>query len=189
LTLAHLISTPAFTDRNISDDQEWLPGLENSNESPECQPKAVKVAIQRKSPAKSVSSTEKTLVSLATNPAQSSLVVKLIDHLNDKKPSVMQIRNLGSFFPFIPPRLGHSKALDDAVQCICTAYSALLCSNGAVIGQDRREYYRALRSLRLACQDKNEVLSSNVLCAAILLSWYEVSLAQTSQVSIYRSAK
>jgi hypothetical protein len=82
---------------------------------------------------------------------------------------------LGSFFPFIPQRLGHCRALDDAVQCICTAYSALLRSNGSVIGQDRREYYQALRSLRLACQDKNDVLSSNVLCAAVLLSWYEVS--------------
>jgi hypothetical protein len=177
-TPADLIATSLCIDRNASDDQEWLPGLENKTESPECRPRAVKVAIERAYPAKSTPPAGKNLFSISTNPTESSLLVQLIDHLDDKKPIGMQIRNLGSFFPFIPSRLGHSRALDDAVQCICTAYSALLCSNEAVIGQDRREYYRALRSLRLACQDKNEVLSSNVLCAAILLSWYEVSLAR-----------
>jgi hypothetical protein len=139
----------------------------------------VKVAIRRKSQAPSTSPTPIDLFSLSTAPSDSLLLVKLVDHLDDNKPLGMTIRNLGSFFPFIPSRLGHSRALDDAVQCICTAYSALLCSNGSVIGQDRREYYQALRSLRLACQDKDEVLSSNVLCAAVLLSWYEVSRAQT----------
>lgn len=142
----------------------------------------MKVAIRRKSPTQSTSPTPIDLFSLSAAPSNSSLLVQLIDHLDDKKPQGLTINNLGSFFPFIPPRLGHSRALDDAVHCICTAYSALLCSNGSVIGQDRRKYYQALRSLRLACQDKNEVLSSNVLCAAVLLSWYEVSYAKTSHL-------
>jgi hypothetical protein len=134
----------------------------------------VKVAINRPSQTQSTFPAPINLFSLSTAPAESPLLVQLFDHLDEKKPPGMQIHNLGSFFPFIPSRLGHSRALDDAVQCICTAYSALLCSNGSAIGQDRREYYRALRSLRLACLDKDEFLSSNVLCAAVLLSWYEV---------------
>jgi len=143
----------------------------------ESRPKGVKVAIRRKSQTQSGSPTPLDLFSLCSTPSDSPLIVQLVDHLDDNKPPGMTIRNLGSFFPFIPSRLGHSRALDDAVQCICTAYSALLCSDGSLIGQDRREYYQALKSLRLACQDKDEVLSSNVLCAAVLLSWYEVRLA------------
>jgi hypothetical protein len=163
---------------NRLDDQEWLPGQELQHEPLESRPKGVKVAIRRKSQAQSTSPTSIGLFSLSAAPSDSSLMVQLVDHLEENNPPGMTIRNLGSFFPFIPSRLGHSRALDDAVQCICTAYSALLCSNGSAIGQDRREYYQALRSLRLACQDKDEVLSSNVLCAAVLLSWYEVSFAQ-----------
>ncbi|PMD37555.1 hypothetical protein L207DRAFT_585898 [Hyaloscypha variabilis F] len=155
-------------------DQEWLPGQELQHEPLESRPKGVKVAIRRKSQAQSTSPTSIDLFSLSATPSDSSLMVQLVDHLEENKPPGMTIRNLGSFFPFIPSRLGHSRALDDAVQCICTSYSALLCSNGSAIGQDRREYYQALRSLRLACQDKDEVLSSNVLCAAVLLSWYEI---------------
>jgi hypothetical protein len=169
----YLVSNQCFTD-----DQEWLPGQEPKKEPVESRPKGVKVAIRRKSQAQSTFPTPIDLFSLSGTPSNSSLLVRLVDHPGDKKPQWMTINNLGSFFPFIPQRLGHSRALDDAVQCICTAYSALLCSNGSVISQDRREYYKALRSLRLACQDKNEVFSSNVLCAAVLLSWYEVSLAQ-----------
>jgi hypothetical protein len=134
------------------------------------------VAIRRKSQVQSPSPTRIDLFSLTAAPSNSPLLLQLVDHLDDKKPQGMTINNLGSFFPFIPPRLGHSRALDDAVQCICTAYSALLCSNESVISQNRREYYQALKSLRHACQDRNEVHSSNVLCAAVLLSWYEVSL-------------
>ena len=148
------------------------------HEPSESRPKGVKVAIRRKFQTLSASPTPIDLFSLSPNPSD-SLIVQLVDHLEDNKPPGMTIRNLGSFFPFIPSRLGHSRALDDAVQCICTAYSAVLCSNGSLIGQDRREYYQALRSLRLACQDKDEVLSSNVLCAAVLLSWYEVSLTRS----------
>ena len=162
----------------MSDDQEWLPWQGPEHEPQEPRPKGVKVAIERKSRGQRTSPAPIDLFSLSPSPAISSLLLQVVDHLDDNKPPGMAIRNLGSFFPFIPSRLGHSRALDDAVQCICTAYSALLCSSRLVIGQDRREYYQALRSLRLACLDNNEVLSSNVLCAAILLSWYEVSLAQ-----------
>jgi len=44
-----------------------------------------------------------------------------------------------------------------------------------MVYQDRRQYYRALRSLRQTCQDNTLALTDNVLCAASLLTWYEVS--------------
>jgi hypothetical protein len=169
-----------FSLTDLTDDKEWLPGQDIERDLLELPPNSVKVAIRRKSQLQSTSPTQIDLCSLPTAPSNSPLLVQLINRLDSNKPPGIIINNLGSFFPFIPQRLGHCKALDDAVQCICTAYSALLCSNGSVIGQDRREYYQALRSLRLACQDKNDVLSSNVLCAAVLLSWYEVSRPPTS---------
>lgn len=169
-----------FSLTDLIDDKEWLPGQDIKRDLLELQPNGVKVAIRRKSQLPSTSPTQIDLFSLPTVPSNSPLLVQLINHLDGNKPPGIIINNLGSFFPFIPQRLGHCRALDDAVQCICTAYSALLFSNGSVIGQDRREYYQALRSLRLACQDKNDVLSSNVLCAAILLSWYEVSRSRSS---------
>jgi hypothetical protein len=86
----------------------------------------------------------------------------------------MRMQNLGSFLELIPSRLGYSKALDDAVQCICTAYTCALSQNYPNVNQDRQEYYVALRSLRLGVLDETEALSSNVLAAAVLLSWYEV---------------
>ena len=165
---------------DLTDDQEWLPGQDSKREFLELQPNGVKVAIRRKSQLPSKSPTQIDLFSLPTVPSNSPLLVQLIDHLDSTKPPGIVINNLGSFFPFIPQRLGHCKALDDAVRCICTAYSAFLRFNGSVIGQDRQAYSQALRSLRLACQDKNDVLSSNVLCAAILLSWHEVSRPRTS---------
>ncbi len=184
VTLGHEIKSSRlsfiFFLTDLTDDKEWLPGQDYTREFLEIQPNGVKVAIRRKSQLPSTSLTQIDLFSLPTVPSNSPLLIQLVNHIDGTKPPGIKINNLGSFFPFIPQRLGHCRALDDAVQCICTAYSALLRSNGAVIGQDRREYYQALRSLRLACQDKNDVLSSNVLCAAVLLSWYEVSRSPTS---------
>ena len=87
----------------------------------------------------------------------------------------MKIQNLGSFLECIPARLGYSQALDDAVECLCTAYTSLLVPDMLNVGQNRREYYIALRSLRRNILDEDEALSSNTLAAAVLLSWFEVS--------------
>lgn len=114
--------------------------------------------------------------SLPFSTSPSLLSKHLVYLLNDPTiPHNMSIRNLGSFLESVPSRLGHNQALDDAVQCICTAYGFLLPKDSSRICQGRREYYAALRSLRLSVVDEHEALSSNVLCAAVLLSWYEVS--------------
>jgi hypothetical protein len=164
------------TDYETLDDQEWLPSPENVVRYPGHPYNGVKVSNDCASPLKLTYPASVNLLNLSALPSSSSLLLHLVDHLDNGTPPALDIRNMGTFFSYIPSRLGHSRALDDAVQCICTAYSALLRPNGSVKGQDRHEYYRALRSLRLACVDREEVLTSNVLCAAILLSWYEVGL-------------
>jgi hypothetical protein len=105
----------------------------------------------------------------------------LIHLLNIDIAPNMKIQNLGSFLESVPARLGHNQALDDAVQCICTAYSCILSRKDSVVRQDRRQYYIALRSLRLSVLNEEEAISSNVLAAAVLLSWYEVTTQPLSQ--------
>jgi hypothetical protein len=115
------------------------------------------------------------LVSISPSLPSSLLLRQLVQHLDSAEPPELALRNLGSFFDFIPSRLGSCAALDHAVECICNAYSATLRSDGSMVHQDRRQYYRALRSLRQTCQDNRLALTDNVLCAASLLTWYEVS--------------
>jgi hypothetical protein len=115
------------------------------------------------------------LVSISPSLPSSLLLRQLVQHLDSAGPPELALRNLGSFFDFIPSRLGSCAALDHAVECICNAYSAILRSDGSMVYQDRRQYYRALRSLRQTCQDNSLALTDNVLCAASLLTWYEVS--------------
>jgi hypothetical protein len=101
------------------------------------------------------------------------LANRLIYYLNKPTTPGTRIQDLGLFFEFVPYRLGHNRALDDAVRCICIAYSSFLCDKSSVL-QDRGEYCQALRSLRACLQDEKIALSSETLCAAMILRWYEV---------------
>jgi len=103
-----------------------------------------------------------------------SLAQKLVGLLEEDMNLGMKIQTLGSFIFYIPSRLGHSQALDDATECFCTTYISALKPGGSRSKQDRHQYFMALKSLRQSILDENQALSSNVLAAAVLLSWYEV---------------
>lgn len=156
------------------DEQQWLPESNSARQSIGTLPNKTAVTVRGVSPtAHRVLNTLRTSLTVYT--PTSLLSKRLVHHLNERTFPGMHILNLGSFLNFVPSRLGHSEALDDAVQCICTAYSSLRCENRAVL-EGRREYSKALKSLRKSVQDTDTALSSNVLCAAVLLSWYEVGL-------------
>ena len=92
------------------------------------------------------------------------------------KGALIPLRIVGSFFEFIPARLGRNAALDDAVSCICAIY----CGNPATPYNMHKEvcksYVKALSSLR-ACLDDDAVrMESETLCASILLQMCEVRL-------------
>lgn len=114
------------------------------------------------------------LTTLSITPPSLSLAQSVVFHLNGASNPGMNLQNLGPFFQFVPARLGHSAALDAAVQCICTIYVAVLNQNDFSDPIDRREYYHALKCLRESVSSPGEALSSNTLCAAVILSWYEV---------------
>jgi hypothetical protein len=164
-------------DYKMLDDQEWLPSHDDTVKCSSISDCDVKSVTHGVAPLQLTFPTWDNCLAIFVPTSSTPLLLHIIDHLDNGRPSGFNIGDLGTFFSYIPSRLGHSRVLDDAVQCICTAYSALLKSDGSMGGQDRHEYYQALRSLRLACLDKEEVLTSNVLCAAVLLSWYEVNLA------------
>lgn len=166
----NLIKPPACPTDHCLDEQQWLP---DSVIQKKATPRHARVVI---SPALNATTSPLILHSPLSDSSAAQLSKEVIAHLENKKPPGIHIRNLGQFFDFIPSRLGQSKALDDAVRCTLTAYSACLQENAEVLNHDRREYYEAVRSLRIAFGDEKEALSDETLCAAVLLSWYEVGV-------------
>lgn len=79
-----------------------------------------------------------------------------------------------SYIAFIPSRLGHNVALDDAVDCLTTLYSTMFMENQLAEALNRSKYVQALSSLRWCLDDKDIALASETLCATLLLSIYEV---------------
>lgn len=94
---------------------------------------------------------------------------------SDAKGKLVPLRVLGSFFDFIPSRLGRNTALDDAVACLCSMYSTALLSSDAPRRDVYQKYARALSSLRSYLGDSTLQMESETLCATILLQVCEVS--------------
>jgi hypothetical protein len=92
------------------------------------------------------------------------------------KGTPIPLRLVGSFFEFIPARLGRNAALDDAVSCVCAIY----CGTPSIsYNSDKgicQSYVRALSSLRCCLGDASLRMESETLCASILLQMCEVSL-------------
>ena len=85
------------------------------------------------------------------------------------KGELIPLRVVGSFFQFVPARIGRNAALDDAVSCLCAIY----CSNPATPYSMHKEacksYVKALSSLR-ACLDDDAIRrEAETLCASIVL--------------------
>lgn len=92
------------------------------------------------------------------------------------KGALIPLRTVGSFFEFIPARLGRNAALDDAVSCVCAIYSGNPATPYNMHKEVCKSYVKALSSLR-ACLDDDAVRTeSETLCASILLQMCEVRL-------------
>ena len=91
------------------------------------------------------------------------------------KGALIPLRLVGSFFDFIPARLGCNAALDDAVSCLCAIYSGPPSSPYYFHKGIYQSYVRALSSFRGYLGDTTLRLESETLCASILLQMCEVS--------------
>ena len=108
---------------------------------------------------------------LGENPLGVALVYCL--EMTGKGPAV-PLRQIASFFEYIPARLGHNAALDDAISCVsaiyCKAPSAPYSANKSLY----QKYVAALSSLRTNLTDPALRMEPETLCASIILQLCEV---------------
>lgn len=78
-------------------------------------------------------------------------------------------------FEQLPRRLGHNRALDNAVKLICASNVSQQGAGAVSAGSQAptTEYVHALRSLQRALDDEHECVTSETLAAATLLQMYE----------------
>lgn len=107
---------------------------------------------------------------LETNPLGSSLVYCLESKV---KGTLIPLWLVGSFFQYVPARMGRNTALDAAVSCLCDIY----CSPHYFPASIYHSYAQALSSLRGCLSDTSLQMESETLCASILLQMCEVSLS------------
>ncbi len=111
--------------------------------------------------------------SLSPNPLGSAIVYCLG---SNTKGTLIPLRFVGSFFDFIPARLGRNMALDDSVTCLSSIYSR---APPGIHEAPRKEIYEsyatALSSLRASLNNPTLRTESETLCASILLQICEVS--------------
>ena len=102
---------------------------------------------------------------------------KLVFHLESKVKGIMiPLWNIGSFFQYIPARLGHNDALDNAIACLCAVYGGTPSSTPYTFQQETyRTYANAISSLRGCLDHQIRQMESETLCASILLQSCEVS--------------
>ena len=106
------------------------------------------------------------------------LASELLYCLDSKvKGTLVPLPLVGSFFEFIPARLGRNAALDDAVSCLCAIYCGTSPTPYSLHSGVRQRYVKALSSLRGCLGDLSLRMESETLCASILLQMCEVSFA------------
>jgi hypothetical protein len=109
---------------------------------------------------------------LEVNRLASELIFCLESNTGDQ---LMPLRLLGSYFDCVPRRLGHNLALDDAISCICAIYRSRDSPLYTASKRITRSYRKALASVRSHLGNPALRSTSEVLCASILLQYFEVS--------------
>ena len=94
------------------------------------------------------------------------------------KGILIPLRLIGSFFEFIPARLGRNAALDDAVSGICAIYNGTPSTPYHRNKLLYQSYVKALSSLRVCLSDTSLWMEPETLCASTLLHMFEVSSVQ-----------
>ncbi|TVY19765.1 hypothetical protein LARI1_G002605 [Lachnellula arida] len=105
------------------------------------------------------------------NPLGPAFVYCLDSKVNE---SLVSLRISGSCFDFVPARLGHNVALDDAVSCICAIYCRRPSISYTADREIYQSYVKALSSLRGYLSDDYLRMEAETLCASILLQMCEL---------------
>ncbi|KAF2445817.1 hypothetical protein P171DRAFT_443417 [Karstenula rhodostoma CBS 690.94] len=83
------------------------------------------------------------------------------------------ISDFGPFMYEVPRRVGHNAALDAAVACLLRTCSAMLSTKTLDDLQTPKYYLAAVQRLQRSLEDRVDGMSSNTLCAAVILSLVE----------------
>jgi hypothetical protein len=89
----------------------------------------------------------------------------------------------GPFIREVPARLGHNAALDAAVAVLVNAHISLVQKKTALEIVSPQLYLRAIRTLQTCLEDVQQGMSSNTLCASVILSLVEVSCSPFTRSS------
>lgn len=89
----------------------------------------------------------------------------------------------GPFIQEVPARLGHNPALDAAVAVLVNAHRSLVQKKTALEIVSPQLYLRAIKTLQTCLEDPRQGMSSNTLCASVILSLVEVSHPAPKQVT------
>jgi hypothetical protein len=106
---------------------------------------------------------------------QVQLVSRFVANVYPVKSIVPDLSFLGSWLWTVPNYLGQSKALDSAALCLSLAYYERVSGCGKHLERSRKAYGQALRILSKSISDPGTGLSSETLCATLLLFFYEVN--------------
>lgn len=80
----------------------------------------------------------------------------------------------GPFIQEVPSRIGHNPALDAAVAVLIDAHTSLMYKNTSNDVVSINLYLRAIKMLQGCLEDSQEGMSTNTLCASVLLGLVEV---------------
>jgi hypothetical protein len=113
------------------------------------------------------------------SPSQNAASKLSSEHLSPDIPLRLQLCFFGSYIRFIPSRIGHNKALDLAVSCLCQAHSMRLQPKPSpeAIVRGNKTYGFALQALQKFITDPSLAFEPELLCTTELLATYEVRLS------------
>ncbi|KAE8150218.1 putative C6 finger domain protein [Aspergillus avenaceus] len=93
------------------------------------------------------------------------------------------------WFQYLPSVYGKNKTLDCAIKCFSAHHIGTMTGNDRPVLYARRTYVEALNRLQRSLCNKIESLSSEILCAVLLLCLYELFTNKNDSTSWMKHAK
>jgi hypothetical protein len=136
------------------------------------------VLVARQWPSPPLSTRSTPIPSRPSSNPTTLLAQSLIDTLRKTKGPGYQLQDLGSYFDLLPARIGEDAALDASIDCILHGHRSLLRQETIASPENIRRYVNAISLLRQGItkqESRKRKASSEIICAAITLGWFEVS--------------
>jgi hypothetical protein len=98
--------------------------------------------------------------------------------LNDtESQAILPLRSLGSYFLFVPSRLGRNPSLDDTISCLCAIYTDMRTGTPQGSPNVLKLYCKCLKSLYECLQDAKTRLEPETVCSSLILQICELMIS------------